>query len=166
MKKLTHEYLKNILKYNPNTGDWIWLITKNNNSALKNQKAGTINSVGYRVICIDKKFYLSSRLAWFYMTGKWPLKQMDHKDTNRSNDIWDNLRLATNGQNTCNQKIRIDNKTGTKGVFFRKDTKKYSVRVTIDNKKINLGCYNTLEEARAVRQKAANNFHGEFVRHA
>jgi hypothetical protein len=63
------EYLRKILEYNPETGLWKRLGKSNHNK----NRVGTKNAPdGYVRININGRKYLSSRLAWLYMTGKWP----------------------------------------------------------------------------------------------
>ena len=66
-----------------------------------------------------------------------------------------NCRWVDKKMQARNQRPRNTNKTGVVGVAFRKDQSKY--RVTIDDnegKRINLGQYDTLEEAKEVRKRA------------
>lgn len=100
---ITAERLRTILEYNPDTGDWIWLDPPNHNTRLKGQTAGNLRSDGYRAIRIDGALYYSSRLACLYMTGEWPIEEMDHKDRDPSNDRWSNLREASSSLNKRNQ---------------------------------------------------------------
>ena len=62
----------------------------------------------------------------------------------------DNCRWATQKVQSRNIKqVSKNNKTGYKGVYIRKDgrKKKYTSRIIVDYKEINLGNYYTLEEA-------------------
>ncbi len=93
--------------------------------------------------------------------------QVDHRNGDLLDNRRDNLRLATYRQNQQNAKIRIDNLIGVKGVRFRKDTGKYVARIHTDNgKRIQVGAFNTPEEAKRAYDEAAIRFHGEFARTA
>ena len=100
---LTVEELRSILHYDPATGIWTWK-THHSKRARKGERAGkTVDkSTGYRRICINHILYKSSRLAWFYMTGEWPPTDVDHENTDKSDDRWRNLRLATESNNSMN----------------------------------------------------------------
>jgi HNH endonuclease len=96
------EYLRLILKYNEETGEWNWLISPKK-GVMKGAKAGTLNLQNYHQIQINGKLYYSSRLAHLYMTGKWPKDTMDHKDRTRSNNKWENLKEATMKEQAANR---------------------------------------------------------------
>jgi hypothetical protein len=65
------------------------------------------------------------------MTGEYPDRkfEMDHKDRDRSNNRFSNLRLATTSQNQANVGLRKDNISGFKGVSWEKAQNKW--RATI-----------------------------------
>lgn len=156
MNKLpTLKRLKEILWYDPNTGVFIWLITR------PKIKKGTIagntkkSRVPYILIGIDGKQYYGHRLAWLYMTGIEPKEMVDHRDGNGLNNKWDNLREANKSQNARNCKVKSNSKSGVKGIS--KNRKGYLVKVC-------LGTYATMEEAVEVYNKAISQFYGEFAR--
>lgn len=120
-EQLTQEHLKQHYNYNPLTGEFRRLIANSNNSCV-GELAGYMDN-GYCKISLDGKQYKAHRLAFLYMTGRFP-KYIDHIDRNRSNNRWDNLREATHSENMRNASIRVDNKTGVKGVS-RKDNSFY-----------------------------------------
>ena len=102
---LTAEYVRSILDYDPETGEFRWKhranVPKRINKRYVGKIAGTsIYPYGRRKIVIDDKPYRSSRLAWLMQTGVWPSYEIDHKDNDPSNDRWDNLRPATRGSAT------------------------------------------------------------------
>lgn len=82
------------------------------------------------------------------------------------NNSDNNIRPGTASQNNQNSRKRSDNTTGFKGVYFYKDgrRKPYSAYITVDKKRINLGYYETAEEAYAAYCEAAKKYFGEFAR--
>lgn len=88
--------------------------------------------------------------------------QIDHHDLNGTNNIWENLRLATNSQNKMNTRKYRCNKSGHKGVF--KVGKKWRVVIHANRCAKDLGLFAKLEDAAAAYEKAAYELHGEFVR--
>lgn len=164
--KLTFEELKTRLQYNPETGEFIWLagwVDKRGRSY--NHKIGEragANSGRYHGIQINGISYGSHRLAWFYMTGHWPTQLIDHIDGNGFNNKWSNLREATAQQNVMNTKTPRNNKAGVKGVRLCPKYNKWIVTIMKDNKRIYVGNYPTLEEAKNARKQAGKILHGEF----
>jgi hypothetical protein len=95
--------LHNVLDYNPLSGVWTWKIP------LKGQKSKMAGSVAYikgngrRFITFDRNNYYSARLAWFYMTGEWPLHEIDHINRDSLDDSWHNLQDVTHQENCRNR---------------------------------------------------------------
>jgi hypothetical protein len=160
--KPTVERLRELLDYDPLTGVFIWLV-----SPSRNTPAGSVagaNSEGYRLIRVDGGRYKGHQLAWLYMTGEWPPSRIDHEDTNRGNNIWTNLRLATNSQNKANMGKRADNTSGFKGVRWYPTTRKWAAQIGHQGKTKNLGYFTTPEQAHAAYCSAAQRLFGEFAR--
>jgi hypothetical protein len=91
-------------------------------------------------------------------------EKIDHIDGNGLNNRRNNIRLCTYTQNNQNAQIRKDNSTGVKGVRKVKSGK-YSARIQSNKKRINLGTFNTLEEAKEAYNKKAQELHKEFTRY-
>ena len=87
-----------------------------------------------------------------------------HKDTNPSNNKWDNLREATPQENMRNQNRRITNSSGFKGVTYFPATRKWRARIKINYKQICLGLHDTPELAHQAYCEAAKKYFGEFAR--
>lgn len=144
--------LKELLIYNSDTGEFIWKVSRGRRIKI-NDKAGYKNKNNNSVrIVIDGKNYLAHRLAWLYMTGKWPKNEIDHINNNAFDNKWNNLREATRSQNSFNRKVF--SKTNSKGIHFYKN--KYKAYIC-------LGTFDTLEEARKVYEKYALMVQGEFI---
>lgn len=153
---MKHDELTKTLKYDPETGIFIW-IAKPNSRIKIGSKAGCINKIhGYRYIRFKGKMYRSARLAYFYMTGKWPEKRLeiDHINRIRDDDRWCNLRIATPEQNSRNQKTRITNNSGFTGIGWHKATGKWMARIYHKKEAIFLGIFTDLNEAIKARKKA------------
>lgn len=154
--------LRDFLHYNPETGEWIWLVKKGTRVRV-GAKAGSPHKDGYIAIQIDGKKHLAHRLAWLYMTSLWPKHQIDHKNRNRADNRWSNLREANGSQNNANSKLNKNNKSGIKGVFWRQDHNKWQAYINTGGKRIHLGCFLTKEEAHAAYSVAAREYFGEFA---
>jgi hypothetical protein len=61
-----------------------------------------------------------------------------------------NIKFSTKTEQVENQNLRLDNKSGYKGVCYHKLNKKYGATVTINKSKVFLGYYDTALEAALV----------------
>ena len=150
MEELTQAELKEKLEYNPETGIFTWLI---------NKKIGYLDKDGYLIITIKCKHYRAHRLAWLYMTGSWPVNQIDHIDRNRINNIFENLRDVTNTQNHWNEGYSKNNTSGYKGVYWYKPYKKWKAQISVNGKHIHLGYFDIPEEAAKAYREAKEKYH-------
>lgn len=153
---LTQERLRELIAYEPITGRFIW--TKARRSVTVGKEAGTINSRGYRNLCIDGTLYLAHRVAWFYMHGVWP-EQIDHINGNKADNRWENLRECTAAENGQNLALNPRNKVGLPGVFFNNTRNRWQASIQIAGKPKYLGRYKTAEEAGAAYIQAKARLH-------
>lgn len=124
------------LTYDPQTGHFTHNFPSGGSPA--GAKAGWIAGPGYVLIRINKKTYCAHRLAWLYMTGRWPVGHIDHIDGNQVNNRFANLRDVTRSGNQQNQRrAHADAKTGFLGVHFRDG--KYEAAITINKVRHRLG---------------------------
>lgn len=161
---LTQAMLKEQLNYDQQTGIWIWIISRK--GVTKGSMAGQIDRYGYRNINVNYKRYISSRLAFLYMTGSFPIHDCDHIDGNPGNDRWDNLREATTTQNLQNKRVQSNNKIGLKGIHPMKvsSQNKYRARIKANETHIHLGVFDCPAAARLAYVIAADTYFGEFAR--
>ena len=155
------------LRYDPETGDFTWQIKTHGmgGQIYPGDKAGNLNDQGYRIVGYKGKQYRAHRLAWLFMTGDWPEKGMDidHINSDRDDNRWSNLRLATRSQNNRNGGITAANKSGCRGVSIVKRTGKWHARIKHEGKIIILGDYADINEAIAARKAAEIKYWGEWV---
>ena len=156
---LTADSIHDIFEYNPITGDFIW----RNPSGRKfksGDKAGYVHKDGYGRIGYKRKEYQSHRLAWLYIYGDWPSKDLDHIDGNPSNNSISNLREVTKSQNSENRRRANKNsKTGVLGVSLHSQTNKYRAAIRYSGKCKSLGLFDTVEEAHNAYLIAKEKFH-------
>lgn len=110
-----------------------------------------------------KKHYIHRLMAQAFMCNKQGNKYIDHRDNNKLNNTLVNLRWVTSQQNNFNSSLRKDNSSGTKGVSWNKEKKKWGVYISDAGKLTKLGYYTDLKEAKKVRQKKAKELFGEYV---
>jgi hypothetical protein len=73
-----------------------------------------------------------------------------------------NLRKCSNSENTQNRKTPKNNTSGVKGVTWKKKNQCWEARITANGKRLYLGCFKDLEEAKSVRKEAEIKYFGEF----
>lgn len=159
---ISTEQLHDLMRYDPETGHFTRLVKcgKERRGAI----AGTTNKNGYCNIMIGGRLYRAHRLAWFYMTGEWPKGDVDHKNRDRLDNRWENLREATRSQNNANRPGGRPH--GLKGAFFYKARGRWMSKIDVNRKQIYLGYYDTAEEAHAAYMAAAVHYFGDFARAA
>ena len=87
---------------------------------------------------------------------------VDHINHDTLNNRKYNLRIVTNSENTQNRGTPSNNTSGVKGVIWKKKNNCWEARITHNGKRIHLGCFYDLEEAKKVRQKAEIEYFGEY----
>lgn len=157
---LTQEYLKSILWYDYITGRFAWINGNINNPI--NMHNGYVNYKGYLMLRIDGKHYRQHRLAWLYMTGKWPKSQVDHENNIKHDNRWCNLRNANNQLNHYNLLKPKNNTSGAKGVRLMKSGK-YQARIKHNQKEIYVGSFDSLELASEAYFNKAKELANEFA---
>lgn len=160
---MTQEELKKILHYDPETGVFTWLV-KPSQIVKSGVRAGSFTPRNYRKISIKRKQFLEHRLAWLYVTGENLDTFLDHINGNPSDNRFSNLRKATTFQNSANQGIRSDNKSGHKGICWNKKLCKWGSSIQYNHKQIHLGVFLTIEEAINSYEEMATRLFGEYKR--
>lgn len=158
---ITADQLKQLLSYDPATGIFTWRVRRNQN-AIVGSVAGAVNTGGYIQIRVLGRKYAASHLAFLYMTGGWPIDQIDHINREPADNRWANLREASHAENCMNRRTRSDNTSGIKGV---KQTRfgTYEASIGYHGEKIYLGTFPTLVQALSVRRTAERDLHGKFA---
>lgn len=155
-----------LLSYDPSSGILRWRIETHGRGGkiLPGDPAGTPHQ-GYTQIKLFGLVYRAHHLAWLIMTGDWPDLALDveHKDRNRANNAWNNLRYATRSQNNMNAGVRRDSRSGCRGVSFVSKTCKWHARIIVDGKVTLLGNFADVADAIAVRRRAEQQHFGAFA---
>lgn len=163
MTELTAERLREVLRYDPETGKFYWR-EKIACKVVIGKESGCLSSNGYILIRLFGVLYRANRLAWLYMIGEWPTDKMDHADLNRSNNRWANLRPCSTSENARNMHRHMDSQTGLKGVTLEKRTGRYFARICVNRRTFHIGTFDTSQLAAAAYDLTARELHGEFAR--
>ena len=152
----TVDYLRKRLHYEPETGKLFWLDYAEMPSHWRTRFAGkeafiTVNGHGYRTGSVNNVQLQAHRVIWALFHGEQPSDQIDHLNGIRTDNRIENLRVVTPQENSRNSKMRRDNTSGVSGVSWVKSRGKWEVRITVDNRIIHLGRFQSIDEAKAVR---------------
>lgn len=143
--------------YTTNTNDQ-FLFDKEDFDLIKNF-CWSVNVYGY--ICCTRRHNTSVLLHRLVVNADND-KLVDHKNHNTFDNRKSNLRIVDKSQNMMNRRIAKNNTSGVTGITWRKDTNKWRVRIQANNKSINIGSYDTIEDAIEARNKAEEKYFGEY----
>lgn len=156
--ELTAARLRELLHYEPETGVFTRAMHRGGGRKV-GDVAGSLDKKGYRVIAIDGRAYKAHRLAWLYMTDRWPAEQIDHRNRQRADNRWRNLREADNAQNQQNIGLRSNNSSGFHGVSWHRGQSKWCARITVDKRLRSIGYFRDPSEAGAAYAAAKRALH-------
>lgn len=98
-RRLSQAKLKYLLNYDPDTGLFRW----NEKTGARKNPAGSNIGDGYMGMSIGGVSYRLGRLAFLYMTGRWPMPEVDHINRIRHDNRFCNLRECTRAENLKNR---------------------------------------------------------------
>lgn len=148
---LTQERLKELFSYDQNTGIFTRLLPTSSRSK-KGMVAGSKYKTGYLFICIDGNRYLAHRLAWLYVYGVFPEKQLDHINQIKYENRIINLREANASENAQNRPdiSQKKNKSGYYGVChnkFKKNKPEWFAQIKLNGKTVYLEYFDDPKQA-------------------
>jgi len=159
---LTQDEIKSLLSYDPESGLFVW--KKSYHTSRIGQIAGHVDGEGYIRIGISAKAYVAHRLAWVYMTGRWPEAEIDHINAVKADNRWANLREASRWENSGNTPTAKNNSSGFKGIYWHSGRQKWYAAIRYYKKKIHLGSFDTVQDAANAYAKASHELYGRFAR--
>lgn len=176
-KLLTPEELRQLLEYNPSTGELVWkerdaeqftddgAMQSAARSAWWNARyAGkpALNCIdpsnGYRTGKVKGHYVKAHRVAWAIYHGQWPDDAIDHINGDRADNRISNLRDVTQAENMRNQTRPITNTSGHIGVSFDRQSGKWAAYICPGkSRKKFLGKFSRKEDAIQARAAAESN---------
>ena len=148
---LTYDPITGVLTWNDRDRKWFRNVQSQRrfNAHFAGLRAGSVRCDGYRYMWILGNQCRSGRLIWLWMTDFWPFQFIDHKNRDRSDDRWCNLRDVSrlvNNRNRGDERLRVNNVSGVKGIHQRSENC-WCARTRINGKRILIGHFRTLAEA-------------------
>lgn len=163
-QSLTAERARELLRYNKRTGVLTWRVDVlcgryyKQFAARAGQRAGSANE-GRIQIRVDGKNYRAHRVIWLIVTGAWPIFEVDHKDTDGTNNRWRNLRPATRRINNQNRRrANPGNRTKLLGVSQRSPMC-FIAQISIDRRTKYLGSFSSAQAAHSAYLQAKRKYH-------
>jgi hypothetical protein len=157
MATITPELAREWFDYDPVTGWLTWKRAPRAKAKL-GSRAGGVSGV-YRALRVRGTYTREHIVVWSWMTGASPKEDIDHRNRNKLDNRWENLREATSAQNAANTKPR--GKLKAKGVVLTGNGT-YAAYIKIKGKSHNLGTFETLWAASAAYQAMAKIEQGQF----
>jgi hypothetical protein len=156
---MTQEYAHSLFEYKD--GNLYWKVRKAPHVKIGARVGSPAH--GYETVSIDGRNWRIHRLIFLMQYGYIP-HMIDHINGVPNDNRIENLREANKQTNTYNVGLRINNKTGIKGVSWNTKRQTWAVRVN-HNKKTYQRYVQDLELAELVAIEMRNKLHGEFVNH-
>ena len=88
----------------------------------------------------------------------------DHKNGIGVDNQKNNIRLCSRKDNARNQRTNSTNKSGFKGVSWKRNQQMWVAQITVDGNNSNLGCHICAMRAAVMYNQAAAREFGEFAR--
>lgn len=120
----------------------------------------------YKLLKIDGSTLSVHRILWLMLKG--PIKSgdvLDHINGDTHDNRICNLRVCSHAENMRNRKVHSNNRSGLKGVYSDSSilrAKPWRAQIRVNGRKINLGRFDTANEAHDAYLKASQSLHGEF----
>ena len=165
---LTGDFLRSILSYDPQTGELRWKEradrAQNWNSRYAGRIAGTVCPDGYIIVMIGKGMnYRAHVVIWAMMTDEWRPNGIDHRHGVRGDNRWNELRAATQSDNSANKRMQSNNASGVPGVWFNNQRRRWEAVISKGGRRVWRGFFKSIEEAANARANALKEHHGEFA---
>jgi hypothetical protein len=147
MYKLTHDVLLSVLDFDPETGIFVWKVTRSNR-VKPGSRAGVFHRAsGGRYISISNEKFMAHRLAFFYINGRWPNTDVRPLDGDYDNCAIANLREVSRVELAHEREKVATNTSGFAGVSRAKHGK-WQAKITWNYEQINLGAgFETADDA-------------------
>ena len=90
--EITCVRVRELLAYDAQTGALTWRVSPRYGIQPGDMAGGRSAVHGYMHVKISRRTYQHHRLIWLFVTGEWPIGQIDHKNGDGCDNRWSNLR--------------------------------------------------------------------------
>lgn len=157
-KEITQQRLKEVLRYDPDTGVFTWKV-KVSDKVVLHSRAGQQRADGYRLIGLDGGRYLEHRLALLWADGAWPTGYVDHINGDPTDNRVENLRKCSQAENLQNTLGVSKSRHLPKGVGWHTLRGKWRAYIGQAGKSQHLGLFSTPEQAHQAYLAAKAQLH-------
>lgn len=140
-EKLTQKELKQMLRYDKKTGNFVWLVNRKNSK--KGSLAGSQTKGASKIIFFKGVGFTASRLAFLYVKGSFPENNIKFIDGDKTNIKWRNLEES---------KGKGDKKFT--GVSWMPRLMKWKSKIFMDGKYFVIGYFDEFDDAVKARKQA------------
>ena len=165
------EYLNECFLYESATGRLFWkarprehfVSTRAWNSWNKRLAGKEAFHAGrYRAGNLDGKYIVAHRVIYKLVTGEEPPPLLDHRDRNKHNNRWINIRPATKPQNSANRDLNTP--SGFPGVHKHRNKNRWVAQAGhVRGRQRYVGIFDSPEKAFEARQRAMKELYGEYA---
>jgi HNH endonuclease len=152
---------KEKISYDPVTGKFWWNFREGRaywNSRFAGREAGCVHD-RYTRISLDRRSFSAHRIAWLYITGEYPVGEIDHINGDHHDNRAVNLRDVTHSDNQRNAPLRSTNRSGVVGVYQIRSSGKWCAQIRDHDGVIkHLGNFDNLNDAAAARKSAERRY--------
>lgn len=161
MNDLKQYRLKEVLSYDPESGDFRWLDKSNYRKECNDGDLVRVTLKGrYYLAFIDGHCYLAHRLAWLYVYGYMPKGQIDHINNDGLDNRILNLRDVSHGENQQNRKKSSKGSTSKNlGVSWNSTKNRWVSQIKTNGKVMHIGYFDTEDLAYLAYLEAKRKLH-------
>jgi hypothetical protein len=160
---VTSAHVRALFAYQPLTGH-LYRRHRSSRCIDIGQPAGHTQADGYIRIYLANHSWKAHNLVWALFHDTPPNGFMiDHVNRIKNDNRIQNLRLATSAQNSFNSAVYCTNTSGYRGVHFHKASQKYLAYIYSNNKRIDIGRFDSALEAHEARRESLPSIHPDCI---
>ena len=133
------------------------------NTKFSNKPSGCFGKKGYIEVRFSKRSYKAHRIIYALVHGD-VLYDIDHVNGDCVDNRIENLRVATATENNCNQRLRSDNLSGIKGVYWNPEKNRWIAQIS-KNKKTTSKSFVSVNDAETWVTENRLKIHMDFANH-